>query len=207
MNVRPVQNMSGVYALLAHGGDGVYVGSSSRIDARIRAHFGSLRRGIHNTIALQERFDAGERFDVVVLEQCPRSICVEREQVWMDTLGPLLNTSNNAACSSLDERVAKKIGDAHRGKKMPFVSESNRRRTGTPWTPRDRDAWIAKLSATKTGQKWGPRDPSVGKKIAASLRGQPLSEERKAKISAAHKRFHAQLREQGLVQRRPRRTS
>ena len=196
MNVRPVQNMSGVYALLAHGGDGVYVGSSHHVIQRIDSHFMSLRKGRHHCAALLQAFQAGEDFNAVVLEQCPIEQLAERETVWLHTLGPLYNRSKSG-----------EFGHKNLGRKMPHLSDANRSRTGVPWQPFDREQWLDRLSATKTGQKWGPRDPSVGRKIAASLRGQPLSEERKAKISAAHKRFHAQLREQGLVQRRPRRTS
>ncbi len=210
MNNEPVapitnQRFSGVYALLARSGDGVYVGSSQRIDRRIGTHFNSLQRGIHHASALQAHYDAGEQFDVVILERCLPEQCVEREQHWMDTIGPLLNTSMRAACPSLDKAIAQKIGNANRGRKHPAVGASNKLRTGTPWQPRDREAWLANLSAAKTGQRFGPRDPSVGKKIAAALRGQPMSAERREKISLGHRRFHARMREQGLTQRRPRR--
>ncbi len=190
------QRFSGVYALLARSGEGVYVGSSHRVLQRIDNHFKSLQRGRHHTRALQRAFDDGEQFDAVVLEQCGHDECTTREQVWMDTIGQLLNTSQFAIA-----------GHSNRGQKRPGVADSNRRRTGQPWQPSNRAEWLARLSATKTGQKFGHRDPSVGKKIAASLRGKPMSAERRKKISLAHQRFHARLREQGLTQRRPRRTA
>ncbi len=184
------ERISGVYALIARSGSGVYVGSSCRALHRIDGHLTELSHGTHYSSAMQTAWNAGERFDAVILEQCDRTQCPKRELAWIDRLGPLFNSTR---------------ATANAGKDAPYVSEANRKRTGKPWTPRDRTAWLAKLSARKTGQRFGPRPVEVGQKIAASLRGHPLSLERREKISLAHKRFHERLRAQGLVQRRPRR--
>src|SRR5690349_12538892 len=153
----------GVYAILSTSGDGAYVGSSNDIDRRIRTHFNRLISGKHHSIALQNEWNSGAFFDVVVLQLTTQEKQVEAEQFWMDRIGPLLNTSKRADSPSLDPLIAKKIGDSNRGKLLPSVSESNRRRTGMPWIPRNRDAWRAKISASRTGKKYGPRSPEVGR--------------------------------------------
>lgn len=63
------------------------------------------------------------------------------------------------------------------------IAESNRKRAGTPWIPKDRDAWRAKISASRSGKIYGKRSEEVGRKIAAALTGTPHSDDRKANIS------------------------
>lgn len=172
---------SGIYAIVHPPSGRPYIGSSRDIIGRWAGHQKQLQAGTHGNSHLQRAWGKYGRsaFRFIILEHCHISELLSREQFWIDQtqaankeFGFNLSPMAHAACPGEEGRRS--------------IAESNRRRIGKPWRPSDPEAWKAKISASRTGKKYGPRDLSIGQKIAASLKGQPLSEERKAKISAAH---------------------
>lgn len=180
--------ISGVYGIVHQRTGRVYVGSSCDVFRRWGVHVQALSRGTHHAPALSEVWlrDGPSAFTFVVFEQCPKDVLAQREQEWIDTFEHVLNTTLYAACPALDPEVAKKIGDAKRGQACPAVAESNRRRAGQRWSQPMSAETRAKISASRHERIFGPRAEGVGEKIATALRGRPLSEERKRKISEAH---------------------
>lgn len=85
---------SGVYSITCIPTGKVYVGSSYRVYVRWQAHRYKLRQGKSPCIILQHAWTCyGEAaFAFAVLEDCPRDILEMREQHYIDTLKPELNS-------------------------------------------------------------------------------------------------------------------
>ena len=153
--------MIGVYAIRHIASQRVYVGSSINIHKRWAGHVRSLERGRHNSRYLQHAWMkyGSAAFEFVVLEVCMPEERIECEQAYIDryhAADPVFGF-NLSATAGL-----------------------------TTLNAESRAKLAVSVSRARTGRKFGPRDPEVGRKIAASLRGKPLSEERKQKIAAAH---------------------
>jgi len=176
------ETVSGVYAITHLASGRAYIGSSKDVMGRLANHQKTLREGRHVNQYLQRAYvkHGKSEFDFSPLEWCEASVRVDREQFWIDQL----QAANKEFGFNLSP-------EATNGFASPLCRErmvaANKSRKGTTWKASDPEAWKSKISASRTGKIYGPRNPEVGKKIAASLKGKPLSEERKAKISAAHK--------------------
>lgn len=92
---------AGIYAIMNLRTQRVYVGRSTNIWRRWRAHLSDLRRGRHVNGTLQAEWNATpEPFFVwVVLERSSseRGVLVEREQWWIDHTPDAMNESYDAA--------------------------------------------------------------------------------------------------------------
>jgi group I intron endonuclease len=172
------EQVSGVYAITHLLSGRSYIGSSRDIISRWAGHQNQLKANTHHSSYLQKAWNkyGSKAFCFVVLEPCAEAIRVQREQFWIDQIqaanrefGFNLSPMAHAACPGEEGRLN--------------IAESNRRRTGTPWVPKDKDGWREKISAARSGKKYGKRDPRIGKKIAAALTGVSHSDERKKNIS------------------------
>lgn len=162
MTAKIILSASGIYAIRNTINSKVYVGQASNIDTRKRGHFGLLKRGIHHCRHLQRAYnrDGLQAFDHEVLELCDVEILTEREQFWMDNYRPtgLYNIAPAAG--------------SNRGIK---ISEQGRENMS-------KGAMGKKLSD-------GHRQKLnlVLSKHRSNTLGSKLSEEHKAKISAANR--------------------
>jgi group I intron endonuclease len=88
----------GVYVIRNTLTGSCYVGSAINIDQRWRSHRHSLRNHKKSPPKLQAAWDkyGEDAFEFAVLEQCPRSCTLEREQAWIDRLQPKYNTRAQA---------------------------------------------------------------------------------------------------------------
>jgi len=84
----------GVYTITCSTTGKVYVGSSVRIYARWGAHRTCLRKGKSTCIILQHAWSChGEQnFEFKVVEECKRDDLYGREQYYVATLRPVLNS-------------------------------------------------------------------------------------------------------------------
>ena len=82
----------GVYMITNKVNGKRYVGSSTCIGSRLSAHFGHQTRNPNNKPLHMELNKYGkESFEYCVLEECDKSVKLDREQYWVDTLNPEYN--------------------------------------------------------------------------------------------------------------------
>lgn len=80
---------TGIYCLVAADGR-EYVGSSVRVEGRIRSHLCDVKNGSHSN-ALVQRASLGGPFKALVLEECSPEKLAEREQHHINKRKPALN--------------------------------------------------------------------------------------------------------------------
>lgn len=132
---------SGVYKLINKATGDFYIGSSKKLEQRVRHHFYLLKRGRHCNKFLQSSFDKNgiENFTSEVLEWTDQSKLLEREQYWIDTLKPRYNL-----------RL-----EAQSNKGLHCVSEEAKQKL--------RQRWL--------GVKRGPRTEEHQKNLSLALKG------------------------------------
>ena len=96
--------MIGIYKLVFKDLDWVYVGQSSNIDLRYKAHLRSLEKGLGN-IKIKEAYNMCGAPELAVLEECKEEDLNNREVYWIDKLDSFNNGLN-----------ASKGGDIYAGK-------------------------------------------------------------------------------------------
>lgn len=84
--------ISGVYCVTVFSGH-QYVGSSCNIFGRWAEHRGHLRRGTHRSSRLQAAWNKHRKLAFSILEPCAISELNRKEQDWVNTLSPVLNTT------------------------------------------------------------------------------------------------------------------
>lgn len=73
-----------VYAIRHNHTQKVYIGSSSKVDIRIKSHLSQLRRGIHHVSDMQKDYDEhGEDYTITILDLIERYEDKDIEYVWM----------------------------------------------------------------------------------------------------------------------------
>ncbi|MDE2354805.1 MAG: GIY-YIG nuclease family protein [Betaproteobacteria bacterium] len=171
----------GVYSITLADGR-CYVGSSSNVKARWKAHRRLLDAGTHHSPHLQNAWKkyGADAFVWAVIQQCEKSALIEREQYWIDRTGGHFNVAR-AAGSRLgvpqSPETIEKVRKAHLGRKRS-------------------DETKAKISAGNIGRH-GPLGCkrsdehkaaiSAAQKARVRPAGVHLPAEIKAKISAAQK--------------------
>lgn len=104
-----------------------YIGSASSsagIQGRWRHHKYQLRKNKHHSNYLQRSWNkyGKDVFILEVIEFCDSSICIEREQYWLDLLKPKYNSVLIASSN---------LGYKHRQESKNKMSES--KKGNTPW--------------------------------------------------------------------------
>src|SRR5690348_11848083 len=96
MNTLP--NTAGVYAIRNTENNKIYIGSSTNIRARAKAHVKALAGKSHHAIALQRAWNkyGAESFVFEVLEECEPTQTFTREQFWLDSKEWHYNSSHSA---------------------------------------------------------------------------------------------------------------
>lgn len=162
---------AGVY-LIEHVQGSKYVGSSNNIKRRIGAHISALRANRHHTIRLQRSWNKHEEseFTFRILEECSVEALIEREQYWIDELGPSFNSTLVASPGSHGCTMS----TANRAK----LSERSKTITRTP-------EWRARIAASNTGKVVSEE---TKKKISASKKGKPLIYSDEARARLGHRK-------------------
>lgn len=134
---------NGVYCITNTVNNKKYIGSSAAKDyifMRATHHFLDLKHNKHHNIHLQSAFNkyGEDNFLFEILEVCEPSLCIEREQHWIDSLKPEYNIAKiagntlGAKCSDdtklkISKMVKKfyenplnreKLSKIHKGKKL-----------------------------------------------------------------------------------------
>jgi group I intron endonuclease len=120
---------SGVYKIVNPTNNRFYIGSSFDIYGRWQAHKHTLERGVHANIHLQRAFNkANCEFLYEIIEECPESSLIEREQYYLDLLIPRYNIARRAySCSGIirREETKQKIRETLKGYKQTDEHRSN----------------------------------------------------------------------------------
>jgi hypothetical protein len=112
MNNDIEQNTCGVYGLHNTDQDMWYVGSSVNIHTRINAHLYYLKRDEHYNQDMQQDWNNGDQFEVVVLCECDEAELLRLEHEYMDipnayNKNPPFNNIPRKACELAWSRVRK----------------------------------------------------------------------------------------------------
>ena len=166
---------SGVYSITNRRTGKLYVGSAFVVSRRLYHHRERLRKGTHENQYLQRAWnkygEAAFRLDVV--EACPPSRVLKREQFWMDktdsynrqygyNICPVAGSAMAGRTHSEESR--RKMSRARKGK-VPTAATAAAAKA-THWTKRPgADAIIARGAGKRRGQK---RSPEVRARMAAN---------------------------------------
>jgi group I intron endonuclease len=175
--------VSGVYEIRNTVNGKRYVGSSSKIEIRIREHKSRLTKGNHKNRHLQNAWNlyGAGCFVFSIIEYCEVEIITEREQFYIDTWNPEYNIAINAQHAALGLRISdehkKKIGASKVGNKY--------------WLGRHHsEETKSKLSKARSGKSMPEQ---TIEKIKTALKGNkyrlgiPHTDEAKKKIGEAGK--------------------
>ena len=111
---------TGVYKITIQ--NHVYIGSAAiSFRKRWRQHQLDFIRDIHHSRFAQNAFNKYGIATFEIMELCPRELCIEREQWWIDTLKPDLNIqkiADSALGVKRTEETKRKCREAHLGKRL-----------------------------------------------------------------------------------------
>jgi len=152
----------GIYKIALDDGR-CYVGQSIEVEQRFRHHRNALRRGDHRAPYLQHAWNkyGEDAFAFELLEECDVRVLTAREQWWMDSLSPALNTLPIAGArpkgTSLTEEHKARIAAAHRGKKASPATRAilSAAHMGVPWSAARRETENRRQAARAMMQPLG----------------------------------------------------
>lgn len=111
---------TGVYKITIQ--NHIYIGSAAiSFRKRWRQHQLDFIRDIHHSRFAQNAFNKYGIATFEIMELCPRELCIEREQWWIDTLKPDLNIqkiADSALGVKRTEETKRKCREAHLGKRL-----------------------------------------------------------------------------------------
>jgi group I intron endonuclease len=192
----------GIYAIHHSNKMEAYIGQSVNIEARLRGHFNSLRRGTHSCIRLQRAFNKyGENsfYPVILagdLDPLDTDVLTLLEQEWMDYVAK--DTSLYNTCPAAGSRAGAKLGDEGRarcsvGQKRRFENPEERAKQGlkrlgipSPWkgkTPSDETRMKMSLAAKNRPSNFKGRHHSEEsiKKMSLNRAGKPSNNKGKSR--------------------------
>ncbi len=167
---------TGVYAIRCLANGKVYVGSASAsIAKRCGDHRSFLCHEKHANRHLQAAWlKYGEAaFEFSVLEECPPSECVAREQYWIDALRATDRTVGFNIRPKADSNLGMKHGPESRANMSAALKRRVRRKES-----------YEKIAAKLRGKGYGPE---VRANMSAGQKGKKHSDATKAKMSVTRK--------------------
>lgn len=193
------QKECGIYRIVHLPTNREYIGQSTQMTQRWRAHRGMLRRGEHHAYHLQRawtKYGSGQ-FSFEILACCPVDHLTPLEQIMIDEFRPAFNVAkvagstrgvppspkNRAMTSARFKGV--KLSAEHRAK----ISEAHKGRKPS-------EACITAVRLANTGKI---HSEETRRKVSAASRGRKISEETRQKMKEAALRvWSKRKREAGL---------
>lgn len=185
-----IVTQSGIYQIKNLVTNKVYIGSTVRFSGRWRKHKWQLSTGVHRNTKLLNSWKkhGAESFEFSVLERVQRSLLLEREQFWLDSIKPFGSVGYNIQVTAgsnlglaLSEEHKRKIGLANKGrKKTPEQIEAIRKDS----LSRGPHSLEHRLKISEAGKgRVIPQD--LRDRMSKARLGRPMSEDAKRKMSAA----------------------
>ena len=188
---------SGIYCIEHIPSGRTYIGSAVNFAGRWRMHRSTLRRGKHHSPYMQKVWDkyGEEEFVFRIIEKCSRERLIEREQHHLDTCKPVFNhcrVAGSSAGREASQEARAKMSAAHKGKPGRQWTEETRQKQREVQTGKKRSPEVRARLRERFRDQPPPTVSEDGRRrIAEAARGnrhcvgRVLSEETKAKISAA----------------------
>lgn len=181
------KGVSGVYVFTNMNTGKRYVGSATKcLHIRWKNHITQLRSGRHGNKYFQNSWNKhGEKaFTVGVIEKCEASLCVSREQYWINKL----KAANPKHGYNRSPTAGNCLGTVHGPEARANMAAAH---VGS-LTPAHREKMVTALRTEEVREKI--RRTRLGttlkeatkKKIGDAHRGKTLTEEHKSKIAASH---------------------
>lgn len=201
------ERTSGIYAIVNTKTHAAYIGSSVDIGKRIKQHARSLERGRHHSVYLQRAWSKTRGLFVYgVVDLCAPSKLTVLEQQYLDLYvsqyncspiadrppsraGRIVTAEERAATSARFKSIPrtalwrKRIGNAHRGKKISSAQIEQAR------------AAIKEFARTRTG----PFSEEANAKRASAALGRKHKPRARAKIAAARREYWRRWRQRRSV--------
>jgi group I intron endonuclease len=178
---------SGIYVIRCLVDDKIYIGCTVNLSKRWGQHKWCLKNNKHRSCRLQRAWNeyGSDKFVWEILEYVYNvDVLGEVEDYWIARYKSndcWFGFNSKLAHGRQSEEVRKKIGDAHRGKK---ISEEARRKSSE--TQRGRKLSAEQRKKLSEGQrKRKPPSEETRKKLREAKLGKKFSEEHKQKISQA----------------------
>ena len=168
---------SGIYRIELGNGN-FYIGSSINLGGRDRQHRSDLRRGDHDNQIVQNCWNKYQVFSFAVLEECPISDLIVREQTYLDQ--HFDHPKNVNICSTAGSTLGVVYSDATKEK-------MSAQRKGMPKSAETR----ANMSAAKKGI---PKSAETRANMSAAQKGKTLSNGHRANIVAAAQNMSVEAR-------------
>lgn len=192
---------SGVYAIRCLKNGQTYIGSSSRVEYRMKEHRKNLKLGHHFCKHMQSAYNSygHDKFAFFVLERVSNDSLIEREQFWLDTIRSQEGASvynykpivDSCLGMKLSEEAKQKISLSKLGK--PWTEERKQKARGRKLTEEHKKNISLAGKKLYTSEEYKVKmkeltsTPEFRYKIGRAMRGKKHSEEARQKMSASQK--------------------
>ena len=176
---------SGIYTITYTKTNDFYVGSAKDFSKRFSSHKHSLINNTHHCSRLQNIFNK-HGMDVLVfkeIEACKPEQLLEREQYYLDTLKPTLNTLKIAGSSMGYKYTEEQKQNISKGRKGKQVSPEGLAKMKLKMQSPEMRKHLSDLAKGRPAPNKGkPMSEEQKRKLSEIKKGKPLSEEHKRKI-------------------------
>lgn len=181
---------SGIYKITYTLTGAFYIGSAANFEQRFTRHRKQLEAGTHHSKFMQ-RVYTKHGLDALVfeiIERCEREQLLIREQHYLDTLNPSMNSYKTAGSPmgfKPTEEQRRRQSERQKGRKVKFSAQAIENIRAHACKPKSEEV---KRKISESAKRRGTdhlRNPEVVAKVAAAHRGMKRSEETKRKISEA----------------------
>lgn len=193
-----LKTKTGVYGLEIN--QKLYIGSANDLYQRLHSHKSALLKNTHANKKVQNNFNKYCTILFIVLEYCTKENKIDREQLYLDSLKPLLNIRTiaeaNRNLKATDETKLKmSIAGIKRHKEFPVTQETKdkirKSSIGKKMSLEARE----KLSKSSTGRKHSEKTKLLLKVIASNNRKTSLNYDFKGEKNAQSKLKDTQIPE------------
>lgn len=183
---------SSIYKITHVASGRFYIGSAANTKIRWRRHEQQLKNGDHHSKYLQRLYNkyGAESLTYEIVEYCEVDKLLEREQYYLDTLSPPLNSlkiAGSALGHKHSEETKRRQSERQKGKKRTFTEEGWANILASLKKPRSEESRKKYSEAAKRRDMSHLRTPEALEKVADFHRGRKRSEETKRKISEGRK--------------------
>lgn len=209
---------SGIYALVNRRNEKMYIGRSIDLHKRKTTHLWNLKNNRHPNIHLQRAWNNGDRFDFIVIEECPEEKCNEREIYWISHFDTFKNGYNQCEGGEatvgyhFTEEAKRKISQKSKGRKCSKEEIEQRKQTLKEHLENDAEfakAYKERLRQAAFNRRFGHWNEGTHhteeekRNLSEKLKGRYISKEHKERLRelySGEKSLSAKLKESDVVE-------